>query len=249
MAGAKKKKKPAANPARGFATTSIASKPRPEPTAEDAISTTTPGGATPSSTKQNAPPSTSTPIAGEHSAAPPKESVTAEEFEKNLEESDLQLFVEKHGQKVKRDAQRQYGRLETERRLTRGTADSVNIPKWLPEDLMKHVLDLISAESRFAASSFSSEASGTGKMPSEDDLVTRLWTLQSTLLTAGLPEARVKSVVQYILDIAANITTTGRDFIWGLEEALEWVARECDLSELPLYDPKPKAVPKGRSIA
>ncbi|PNP49176.1 hypothetical protein THARTR1_10100 [Trichoderma harzianum] len=203
MAGAKKKKKPAANPARGFATTSVASKPRLE----------------------IAEPTASQPSSG-------------------LEESDLQLFVEKYSQKVKRDAQRQCSRLETDRRLLRSQAETINTPKWLPRELMDHILDLIKAESRFYASSLSSENAGPGKMPSEEELVSRIWTLQQTLSGAAFSENVVESAIQHILDIAPNISAAPRDYIWGLEEALEWLARESPLEDLPTYGTRTKAVSK-----
>lgn len=247
MAGAKKKKKPAANPARGFATTSIASKPRPEPTAEESKSSHIHGNSAPPSTGDKAPPSTtaSAPTAddGSKTGASQEKALSPEEFEKQLEESELQLLVEKHSQKVKRDAQRQVTRLETDRRLLRANADSINSVKWLPEDLMGHILDLIKAEGRFAASNILSET--PGRMPSEEDMITRLWTLQQTLTSAGFPETRVRGVLQYILEISPNITSTGKDLIWGLEEALDWMGRECDSSELPAYDKRPRPVAKG----
>lgn len=254
MAGAKKKKKPAANPARGFATTSIASKPRPEAAPEEGAATPPPKAQNP----ENAPPSKATVGKDDQNSsqtqnattssadgAADKKDVSPEEFERQLEEGELQLLVEKHAQKVKRDAQRQRTRLETEKRLLRGTGDSINCPKWLPEDMMDHVLDLIKAETRFATSA-SSESPGSGKMPSEEDMIIRLWTLQSTLIGVDFPEARVQAVVKHILDISPSISSTGRDLIWGLEEALEWLARECDPKELPAYENKPKPTPKGR---
>lgn len=240
-----KKKKAAANPARGFATTSIAAKPRPETTAETPASQTT---APPSSKDAAAPPKTtatteegSTPQNNEAEKKP----LSPEEFEKQLEESELQLLVEKHAQKIKRDAQRQRTRLETDRRLLRANADSINSIKWLPDDLVNYILDLVKAENRFAASGASHESSGSGKMPPEEDLITRVWTLQLSLTGAGFPDNRVQAVVKHIVDIAPNISSTGKDSIWGLEEALEWLARECDPSELPAYEPKPKPVVKG----
>lgn len=244
MAGAKKKKKPAANPARGFATTSIASKPRPE--AEEAPA------APPSKAQKPEDTPPATPSAPQDSSngkpakdgAAEKKDLSPEEFEKQLEEGELQVLVEKHAQKVKRDAQRQRTRLETEKRLLRGTGDSINCPKWLPEDIMNYILDLIKAESRFATSS-SSDSPGSGKMPSEEDMVIRLWTLQATLASAEFPEARVQAVVKHILDISPSISSTGKDLIWGLEEALEWLARECDSKELPAYESRPKPTPKG----
>ncbi|EGX96110.1 ATP-dependent RNA helicase A [Cordyceps militaris CM01] len=240
MAGNKKKKKPAANPARGFATTSIAAKPRPEATESQ---TAAPSSAPPD--KNDVPPSTTeTPKADSNTSENP---LSAEEFEKQLEESELQLLVEKLAQKCKRDAARQRNRLETDRRLLRGQAESVNSFKWFSADLMDHIQDLISGETRFSVSSLSAESHGAGKMPSEEEMVSRLWTLQLTLQHAGFEESRVRSAVKHILDITPSISTPGKDLIWGLEESLDWLARECGLEELPAYDNRPKPTSKGET--
>lgn len=246
MGGAKKKKKPAANPARGFATTSIASKPRPEVSDESKPSPNSSVAAPPSTSKDAAPPtSKADEQPGKVTAGSGTEHLSPEEFERQLEESELQLLVERHGQKTRRDAQRQRTRLETDRRLLRGQADSVNSIKWLPQDLMDQILDLIKAESRFAVSSLSSESTSHGKMPSEEDMIARLWTLRQTLTAVDFPEQRVDSVIKYILDISPTILSAAKDLVWGLEEALEWLARECEAEELPAYEPRAKPTSKG----
>lgn len=245
-----KKKKPAANPARGFATTSIASKPRPEvsePEAKPSPRISKPGdGAPPSS--GNAPPSTDAALGDAAGRQSPQEKpLSPEEFERQLMESELQLLVEKHAVKTKRDAQRQRTRLATDRRLLRGQADTVNAPKWLPPDMIEYILHLIKAETRFSASNVSSEHTGTGKLPSEEDLIVRLWTLRLTLSAAGFPEEKVEAALQHILDIATNVSAAFRDSIWGLDEALDWLARECSADELPPYDVKVKPL-KGTTL-
>ncbi|KAH6968797.1 P-loop containing nucleoside triphosphate hydrolase protein [Fusarium avenaceum] len=247
MAGAKKKKKPAANPARGFATTSVASKPRPEVVESETKPTAAKGQNAPPSTQKDAPPSSSVTSGDATSNGNTQEkALSPEEFEKHLEESELQLLVEKHAAKTKKDAQRQRTRLDTDRRLLRGQADSINSFKWLSPDLMDHILDLIQAENRFAASSLSAaDNAGAGKMPPEDDTIIRLWTLQQALTAIEFPAERVAAVIRYILDIAPNVVSTNRDSIWGLEEALDWLARECRVEELPRYEPRSKHIPKS----
>ncbi|KAL1837899.1 hypothetical protein VTJ49DRAFT_3266 [Mycothermus thermophilus] len=197
----KRSKKPAANPARGFATTSIASKPRAQDPAEastslggkdaakssPAVST---GDATPKGDANTPPPSNA-----QADNKPQTQQLSPEEFERQLEESQLQLLVEKHAEKVRRDASRQKTRLETDRRLLRNAAEPLNIRKWLPPELIDHILDLIQAEARFAASSISSEGKAS-RLPSEEDLIIRLWTLQETLQGLGFPEDKIKSGLQ-----------------------------------------------------
>ncbi|RYO78491.1 hypothetical protein DL766_002438 [Monosporascus sp. MC13-8B] len=247
MAGAKKKKtKPAANPARGFATTSIASKPRAENTESASANTSEVTTAAPGD-KPGVPTSSSTKDAkvqpqGARNASQQKEELSPEEFERQLLESELQLLVKKHAQKVKRDAQRQKSRLETDRRLLRGQAESVNTRKWLPQELMDHILDLIQAEGRFFTSSLLPEGTAAGKALPEEDLVIKLWTLEQTLKSVSFPEERVKGVLQYLLEIASNIPVTTKDGIWGLEEALDWLARECTRDEFRDYDYRSRTV-------
>ncbi|RDL38031.1 p-loop containing nucleoside triphosphate hydrolase [Venustampulla echinocandica] len=230
MAGGKKKKKPAANPARGVATTSIASKlkvevPEVEPTA--------PNGA------QDRPKvgqkDTAAPV-GTGSGAPgqPQNELSPEEFERHLETSELQGLVEKHAQKTKRDALRQRTRLETDRRVLRNQAESLNTRKWLPPELMEEILDLLKAEGRFTGQG--AEVSGSIKPASEEDLTIRLWTLQQSLVGAGFSQDKVALALRFVLDISDKISVGSKDAIWGMEEALEWLARECSREELPDYE-------------
>lgn len=245
MAGNKKKKKPAASAARGFATTSIASKPRADPVegaADAAVAPQTaakgkdgaqaPAAATPNA---NAKSTTAEKASSGHGKTAAGPTLSPEEFEKQLEESELQLLVEKYAPKVRRDAARQLTRLETDRRILRGQAESVNSKKWIPQDLMDHILDLIQSESRFAASNLASEVSSSGKLLPEEDLTIKLWTLEQALEAAGFPDAKVQSVLKYVLDISTQVGPGPKDSIWGLEEALEWLARESSADELPDY--------------
>ncbi|KAI1262662.1 helicase associated domain-containing protein [Xylariaceae sp. FL1019] len=236
MAGAKKKKtKPAANPARGFATTSVASKPRLDSDAPSG--TQTPNSLDSQSKKLDAPSATATAAQSTTIAPPPEKEkeLSPEEFERQLQESELQFLVEKYAQKVKRDAQRQKGRLETDRRLLRGQAEPLNTRKWLPQEIMDQVLDLIHAESRFSPSSIGSEKP-TEKPLSEEDLTMRLWTLQQTLAGLPFPEEKMTTVIKHVLGLTPNVSTNNKDYIWGLDEALDWLAKQCTREELREYD-------------
>ncbi|KAK3316996.1 P-loop containing nucleoside triphosphate hydrolase protein [Apodospora peruviana] len=246
MAGKKKSKKPAANPARGFATTSIASsKPREDPaeTTDETLAGKVDDANAPPS--KDAPPSARTIKTATETAQ--AQALSPEEFERQLEESQLQLLVEKYAPKVRRDVQRQKTRLETDRRLLRGQAESVNAKKWLPQELMDHVLDLIKAEGRFAASSVTSEGASS-RLPPEEDLTIKLWTLQETLQGTDFPEARIQPALQFVLDIAPNIPQSVKgESVWGLEEVLDWLARECSPDELPNYSGRGKTTQKSQA--
>lgn len=229
MAGGKKKKKPAANPARGFATTSVASK-KPE-ALEPEIELSTP-------IKQ----SSESQESGSATIAEPKNAISAsasktltpEEFEKQLETSELQVLVEKHASKSKRDAQRQKTRLETDRRVLRGQAESLNTRKWLPPELMDEILDLVKEEGRYSGQN--ADGSNLLKQSSEEELTIRLWTLQQALVGAGFLEDKVVLALKHVLDISDKISSGNKDSIWGMDESLEWLARECRREELPDYE-------------
>lgn len=246
MAGKKKSKKPAANPARGFATTSLPSKPR-----EVTEDVATPKANTADTSKTNAQASKDAPATNgstapsEAAKAAPEKTMSAEEYEQHLEESALQLLVEKHAPKVRRDALRQRTRLETDRRLLRGQADSINAKKWFSPEMLNEAFDVIRAETRFAASSITSEGASS-RLPPEDDLIIKLWTLMETLDGADFPSDKIQPALKFILDIAPNIPATARsDSIWGLEEVLDWLARECSKEELPDYSGRAKKSQTG----
>jgi ATP-dependent RNA helicase DHX29 len=229
MAGGKKKKKPASNPARGFATTSIASKPKvelSEPMVESAP-LNDPKDADEAHRVEQLAPATS-------SLVPSEKALTAEEFEKELEDSALQVVVEKHAQKSKRDAARQKTRLETDRRLLRSQAESLNTRKWLPPELMEEILDLVKAEGRFTGQS--NELLGNSKQVSEEELTIRLWTLQQALLGSGFVEEKTSLALRHVLGISDKIGVGNKDAIWGMDEALDWLARNCSRDELPDYE-------------
>lgn len=232
MAGGKKKKKPAANPARGFATTSIASKPKIEVAEQEAPSTAL------SEQQGNLKTEENEQAASADTKLDPtvtsSKVLTAEEFEKQLEDSELQILVEKHAQKSKRDALRQKTRLETDRRVLRSQAESLSTRKWLPPELMEEILDLVSGEGRFTGQS--NDTAGSTKQASEEELTIRLWTLQQALVGAGFMEEKAIRAIRHVLDISDKIAVGNKDAIWGMEESLEWLARECTRDELPDYE-------------
>lgn len=243
MAGGKKKKKPAANPARGFATTSIASKPKAE------IPIDVEPEVIPESTETlDVPLDRASLVAAKpgNGASGPDKVLNAEEFEKELENQELQLLVEKHAQKSKRDALRQKTRLETDRRVLRSQAEHLSTRKWLPAELMEEILDLIQAEGRF-----SGQAAETSSMKqaSEEDLAVRLWTLQQALVGAGFLEDKVNQALRHILDISDKVGIGNKDTIWGVEEAVEWLARECSRDDLPDYESGQRKSGRSKALA
>lgn len=242
MAGGKKKKKTVSNPARGFATTSIASKPRADAsditsTLDDPLKSVT--------ASENSAEGVAVPegTAGSEAKSTVAQQISPEEFERALEQSELQDLVDKHAQKSKRDAARQISRLQTERRLLRSQADTLNTRKWLPLELMEEILDLIVVDSRGSSSASSPEKQNMLKSLSEEDLTMKLWTLQQTLDGVGFSKEKILIVLDYILGISDKISIANKESVWGLEESLEWLARECSRNELPDYDSSLKKFP------
>lgn len=232
MAGGKKKKKPAANPARGFATTSIASKPKAEALEAESSSTNAKELQEALEVQQNELISELKTKVGESTST--KNVLSPEEFEKQLEDQELQLLVDKHASKSKREALRQKTRLETDRRVLRSQAEALNTRKWLPLELMEEILDLVKAEGRYAGQA--ADTSTTQKQASEEDLTIRLWTLYQALVGAGFLEEKVLLALRHVLDISDKIIAGNKDAIWGMEESLDWLSRECSRNELPDYE-------------
>lgn len=222
-----KKKKPAANPARGFATTSIASKPKPEKETppEAVVATSTEETAVPSSALPDTPAITVTQNERElHELSP-------DELEQRLEESELQLTVEKHGAKSQRDALRHVSKFQTDCRLLRGQSQSLATRQLVPEKTLLRALELAAED--IAATGPVADEHQARRLLQEEDIIVRLWTLQKALLLLGFPETHVDDVLKHILRYPpADSNAT----IWGLDESLDWLVLSISEDDLPDYD-------------
>ncbi len=244
MAPNKRRKKPtkvASNPARGFATTSTPSKV--EKTINEA-----------DVSEPESPISKTTPVALNEGVNVSNDvdiqsknlnHLSPEDFEQQLEESDLQNLVEKHAQKSKKDSSRQVSRLQTDRRVLRSQAEVLNPRKWLPPELMEQVLELARGEMSNGMFYSETDSRKAPKM-SEEDTTIRLWTLKQSLLGLDFPEERVTLVLREALEdpsMGTRASSSGsKDLLWALEESLDWLALECRSEELPNYDTQ-----KGRT--
>ncbi|WPH00311.1 Hypothetical protein R9X50_00313600 [Acrodontium crateriforme] len=236
--GNKKKKKPAANPARGFATTSIQSaKSKLEDLKDVNLSTDASRAVTP----DTIPTSSGTPAEQQKSSngIPRSErelhELSPEELEAQLEESELQQLVEQLGSKVRKESFRQVSRLQTDKRVLRGQADFLSVKDWLPDDLMQEVLSLIKLGCQTDQNSSKPPVSPVG-----DDLLSKVWTLRLTLLNLDIPSNRADEAIGWVISNPQAQDNSG--LIWGLSDAFEWLALNCDTSELLDYDfQKPKA--------
>ncbi|OQU99639.1 hypothetical protein CLAIMM_05247 isoform 1 [Cladophialophora immunda] len=142
----KKKKKPAANPARGFATTSVPSKSKAVDEPDEglvSVDDTASGAGT--GAKPTAP------IKHENAASSNGEQavqglkiqdMTPEEFEAHLEDSELEGVLSKYATRCIADARRQVARLETERRQLRPQAQKLSTYNWLPDETVDSLFDM-----------------------------------------------------------------------------------------------------------
>lgn len=234
MAPSRKKKKAATNPARGFATTSSVSKSKIQEDAEVVEIPTA---------------ETSKADEGGHSShnhgaqlEKPAElrDLSPEELETQLEESELQLFLEQYREKSKKDASRQIARLHAEKRLLRSQADHLILRSWLPSELMQSIESLLYAQSKELDSQVFPITKTELSIPtSQDAYLARLWTLEQVLIGIGIQQAKIREAVIYVIKQKAGQKgeqSAGKDTIWGLEESLSWLALYCDNEELPSYE-------------
>ena len=232
MAPKRKNKKIASNPARGFATTSTASKTKPpseEPT-ESAAQVNEP-------TTQTAAQDT---CSGEVSAEKELHELSPEELERQLEESDLQVFVEKYIDKIRKDVSRQVVRLRTEKRLLRPQAEPLSTRSWLPPEIMLLVTHALEAEQSCDSYGNASLNHKTAEGLSGDDLCTRIWTLKQVLIQLGFPCGSCHEALRHLLTVAQSPSwrdlLTRKDNIWGLDCCLDWLAMHCEAPAVPSYD-------------
>lgn len=231
MAG--KKKKPAANPARGFATTSVASKPKPEKP-EDA-SSVEPSGVNTPSTKAGTPATKNSKTSDTGKDAERElHELSPEELEAQLEASELQQFVEQYAGKVRKESSRHVSRLQTDKRLLRGQSEYMSVRDWLPKELTQQIVE-------YATQGNTNESSGATKrtLPKGDDLVSKVWQLRLCLNGLELPYERVGDAIAQVLSNPPADDASGQP--WGLPEALDWLSWNCNNDELNDFDyEKPK---------
>ena len=239
MAPTKKKKKPVSNPARGFATTSTASKSKYDEAKEleggvrlevsnvHAVSTEDGSRKEDSSNRE-----------------PEKalDELTSEELESQLEGYSLQILVENHGEKTKRSVSRQASRLLTEKRLLRSQAEYLGIRQWLPPEIIQLITDLLHGHED--SKIYSQATFDTNKLfpeLAEDDLLIKLWTLKKLLPQLGFSGQRTELALRHLLiaikESGPQSLFSGKESAWGLDECLTWLALDSEPADLPRFDP------------
>ncbi|KAL8830580.1 MAG: hypothetical protein Q9170_005671 [Blastenia crenularia] len=240
MAPKRKNKKLATNPARGFATTSTASKTKPPD--EVVIETTKLESA--SDKQYHAQIEISSVVHEEkelHELSP-------EELEKQLEESNLNLFLESHNEKIKREVSRQTSRLQTEKRVLRAQAEPLQTRSWLPSELMELIAGAIKLEDSDEHHSDQPRDSYAYGLLSDDDLCIKIWTLKQVLAQLGFAYELCQQALRYLLGATETSrfkdSVSVKDSLWGLNCCLDWLALHCEAEQLPSYLPiRAKAMP------
>lgn len=234
-AGNKKKKRPAVNPARGFATTSIQSKPKTDQTPPAIHSANISGVATPA--VYAATPGTEIAANGEPLKVPTERELhelSLEEFEAQLKTTELQQVVDAHAAKVRKEAFRHATRLQTEKRLLRGNAEFLSVKAWLPDELMQEIHDFtVANESDVNHADFKSRANAG------HDLVATVWTLRMLLIELGVSLDQTNAAIAQVLQRPVEEPQAQ---VWGLLPALDWLATHCPPEELLDYDAQPSQI-------
>ncbi|KAI4941580.1 hypothetical protein J4E91_010611 [Alternaria rosae] len=231
-----KKKKPAGNPARGFATTSVASKPKPERISPDVpAKVVTP---VPSKEPAAAPePTEALQTSQQTEAVKPEVAPTPEELEAQLERDELQLLVEKHAPKVRRESSRHVSKFQTDRRLLRSQSHAMTVHDWLPSEILDSIIRLAQAESN--DSNRRQGQQSLLKTLTEEDAMSKLWTLDLTLRELGFSQDQIQPVLRWLCANAAGIDASSG--VWGLQEALEWLALDqCEDHSFSYEESQPK---------
>lgn len=223
----KKKKKAASNPARGFATVSLPSKAKVDDCAE---SVPADAGDTASISHE---PGSLVGMTQPLKEASSFQNMTADQLELHFEDAELQNMVEKSAERSKQVAARQVARLDIERRTLRAQAMPLETDDWLTEALAEEILNLY--HSSDGEHERILRLPQLGKEVQEDELLAKLWTLQQVLKLLHVPHQ--EQVLRHVVSLASDCILTSKDYIWGLEDALDWLALHASPEELPSYRP------------
>ncbi|KAK6344120.1 hypothetical protein TWF696_007766 [Orbilia brochopaga] len=192
MAPKNKKRKPASNPARAVATTSLPSKAKLQQAEEEKARLAAEeeerkiGEAAAVAAEEEA----VRQAAANITATSNNDTLTPDEFAAQLEDNGLQEFIEKNGDKVFREARRQVTKFESERRTLRATGNAGCTPFFVGDWLEECDVERIFSIAR------ESEASRYAVTRSDETTYTlEIWRLHHTLADLGFKEAHIKEVI------------------------------------------------------
>lgn len=228
----KRKKKPASNPARGFATVSVPSKPK---VAESStVSSTVESSVVVSEDEKPSKLAETQQPQSDSAKEQSLQNLSPEELEKHFEEAELQILVDKYAWKSKNEAIRQVSRFETERRVLRSQANVLSLNEWIPQETQDHVLALVQKDQDHLETPPERDLDAA----KEEELITRLWTLKDAIRGLGFSDNRIDSLLKYIITYYSGLTNNSKSVNWNLEESLDWLALQCAPTELDPYDKK-----------
>ena len=222
-----KKKKAATNPARGFATVSVASKPRPDKTETILLEGDGNGHPDRKGGFTAEPQTVDTPVA-EPKSQQQHHNPTPQEFESQLEEDDLQLLVEKFGGKVKKDVQRQLSKMQMDCRVLRTQSQIVGTANWLNDDLVLEIIRQAKIDRQETPQDPRHTMAANSQ--TENEVVIQCWALQRAL--SGLQVSYEKALETVKAVLSLKPAAVNGNYIWGLEEALNMLAVEDDATGL-----------------
>lgn len=228
-----KKKKPAANPNRGFATTSIASKPKAE-TLKEVTKPEPSSKAEDASLAQSGSQVTGHAISGEGTLEKDFHELSPDELEKRLEDEELQTLVEKYAAKTTRDAFRHISKVQTDYRILRKAAQPLHLRNLLPDEIMWQILEYAKDDAQAGSLMDSTGSDRAITKVKEAELVANLWTLQRCLSSMGFTEEQADRAQGEMLEHPPTHSSTA--LAWGLEESLNWLALNLADNELPRID-------------
>ncbi|EXJ80316.1 hypothetical protein A1O1_08458 [Capronia coronata CBS 617.96] len=238
MAPNKKKKKPAANPARGFATTSLPSKAKSVEQPNDTSAPEDRGSVVSAATPDSKPIDTNSQLSPASQGSSDIKNMSPEELEAHLENSELEALVQKHAARSIADASRQVAKLETERRQLRSQAYRLSAYPWLADATVDEIVTFNASESLYVAPS----GSAIAPILDEEKTLVDLWTLERVLESLNFP--RVPEAIAHVAILATwGKLAIGTDSLPGLQEAFEWYASNTGPSELPSYESVPGSKP------
>ena len=221
MAQGKKKKKVAANPLRGFATTSIPSKKAEPPPTDDSAETQADEG--PVSVPNGSTTQTENAVGNNHEPSGPSVDFDSHDFR-------LLSLVSSHGSQISKDARSQAELRQRERRLMRQQGFPVDHKQWFSDRVISSILS-----EAFPAYPSPLLFPAYQKVLDSDEALLKVWRLRHYLVRLHLPgiDAALTHAVKASAD---SLTEEQRDETWGLTAAFEWLASKRDLEPQPVVE-------------
>lgn len=226
MAG--KKKKAASNPARGFTTTSIASKSKQD--SQKAEREVEDKEKARGSAKEHL--DASSDGATITTSSNPMLRMSPEDLEKHLEEHELQALIDVSLEKAKKVSSKEISKINHDRKVSRKQANPFYMSSWFSQQTLNIVLNLCRSD-QFEWQTLTGRGQ-TKQNVSEDDMTMNLWSLQQVLRDISVDESSIHDILVKLCKLSPNSSPETR--LWGLKESLDWLAVKNDPLSTTPYD-------------